>query len=138
MYIRLGPQTLGLSLKKVGDIVKATGDWKVLRIRVKLTIQNRQAQTEVVPSASALIIKAHKEPATDRKKQNIKHSRNITFNEIVNIARQMQHKCLARELSETIKEILDTAQSVRCNVDGHHPHDIIDDINNGAVECPAS
>ena len=134
---KIGP--LGLSPKKVGDdIAKATGDWKGLRITVKLTIQNRQAQTEVVPSASALIIKALKEPPRDRKKQkNIKHSGNITFDEIVNIARQMRHRSLARELSGTIKEILGTAQSVGCNVDGRHPHDIIDDINSGAVECPA-
>jgi large subunit ribosomal protein L12e len=130
---------LGLSPKKVGDdIAKATGDWTGLRITVKLTIQNRQAQIEVVPSASALIIKALKEPPRDRKKQkNIKHSGNITFDEIVNIARQMRHRSLARELSGTIKEILGTAQSVGCNVDGRHPHDIIDDINSGAVECPA-
>ena len=33
------------SPKKVGDdIAKATGDWKGLRITVKLTIQTRQAQ----------------------------------------------------------------------------------------------
>ena len=65
---KIGP--LGLSPKKVGDdIAKATGDWKGLRITVKLTIQNRQAQIEVVPSASALIIKALKEPPRDRKKQ---------------------------------------------------------------------
>ncbi|MXQ80957.1 hypothetical protein E5288_WYG012661 [Bos mutus] len=135
---KIGP--LGLSPKKVGDdIAKATGDWKGLRITVKLTIQNRQAQIEVVPSASALIIKALKEPPRDRKKQkNIKHSGNITFDEIVNIARQMRHRSLARELSGTIKEILGTAQSVGCNVDGRHPHDIIDDINSGAVECPAN
>uniref|UniRef100_A0AAF6YQW5 Large ribosomal subunit protein uL11 n=1 Tax=Bos taurus TaxID=9913 RepID=A0AAF6YQW5_BOVIN len=122
---KIGP--LGLSPKKVGDdIAKATGDWKGLRITV-------------VPSASALIIKALKEPPRDRKKQkNIKHSGNITFDEIVNIARQMRHRSLARELSGTIKEILGTAQSVGCNVDGRHPHDIIDDINSGAVECPAS
>ena len=99
---------------------------------------DRQAQIEVVPSVSALIIKALKEPPRDRKKQkNIKHSGNITFDEIVNIARQMRHRSLARELSGTIKEILGTAQSVGCNVDGRHPHDIIDDINSGAVECPA-
>uniref|UniRef100_A0A8D1PRX7 Large ribosomal subunit protein uL11 N-terminal domain-containing protein n=1 Tax=Sus scrofa TaxID=9823 RepID=A0A8D1PRX7_PIG len=55
--------SLGLSPKKVGD------DCKGLRITVKLTIQNRQAQIEVVPSASALIIKALKEPPRDRKKQ---------------------------------------------------------------------
>ncbi|XP_032609555.1 large ribosomal subunit protein uL11-like [Hylobates moloch] len=144
---KIGP--LGLSPKKVGDdIAKATGDWKGLRITVKLTVQNRQAQIEVVPSASAssLIIKALKEPPRDRKKQkNIKHSRNITFDEIVNIARQMRHRSLARELSGILKEISGTAQSVDCNVDGRHPHDIIDevlwnahDINSGAVERPAS
>ncbi|KFV77866.1 60S ribosomal protein L12, partial [Struthio camelus australis] len=133
------------SPKKVGDdIAKATGDWKGLRITVKLTIQNRQAQIEVVPSASALIIKALKEPPRDRKKQkNIKHSGSVSFDEIVNIARQMRHRSLARELSAclpatgTIKEILGTAQSVGCSIDGRHPHDIIDDINNGAIECPA-
>lgn len=37
----------------------------------------------------------------------------------------------------TIKEILGTAQSVGCSIDGRHPHDIIDDINSGAIECPA-
>ncbi|KAL4837477.1 hypothetical protein H8958_002069 [Nasalis larvatus] len=127
-------------IKVVGDdVAKATGDWKGLRITVKRTIQNRQAQTEVVPSASALIIKALKEPPRDRKKQNnIKHRGNITFDEIINIARQMWHRSLARELSGTVKEILGTAQSVGCNVDGSHPHDIIDDINSGAVKCPAS
>ncbi|KAL4681804.1 hypothetical protein H8959_007281, partial [Pygathrix nigripes] len=135
---KIGP--LGLSPKKVGDdIAKAMGDWKGLRSTVKLTIQNRQAQIEVVPSASALIIKGLKEPPRDRKKQkSIKHSGNITFDEIINIARQMRHRSLVRELSGTIKEILGTAQSVGCNVDGCHPHDIIDDINSGAVECPAS
>ncbi|ELK32805.1 60S ribosomal protein L12 [Myotis davidii] len=45
---------------------------------------------------------------------------------------------LARVHSGPIKEILGTAQSVGCNVDGRHPHDIIDDINSGAVECLAS
>ncbi|XP_037596400.1 uncharacterized protein LOC108308151 [Cebus imitator] len=132
---KIGP--LGLSPKKAGDdIAKATGDWKGLRITVKLTIQNRQAQ---VPSASALIIKALKEPPRDRKKQkNIKHSGNITFDEIDNIARQMWHRSLARELSGTIKEILGTAQSVGCNADVRHPHDVIDDTNSGAVECPTS
>ncbi|XP_012368158.1 60S ribosomal protein L12-like [Octodon degus] len=135
---KIGP--LGLSQKKVGDdIAKATGDWKGLQITVKLTIQNRQAQIEAVPSASALIVKALKESPRDRKQQkNIKHSGNITFDGIVNIAQQMRHPSLATELSGTIKEILGTAQSVGCNVDSQHPHDIIDDINNGVVECPAS
>uniref|UniRef100_A0A8D0CN51 Large ribosomal subunit protein uL11 n=1 Tax=Scleropages formosus TaxID=113540 RepID=A0A8D0CN51_SCLFO len=133
---KIGP--LGLSPKKVGDdIAKATGDWKGLRITVKLTIQNRQAAIEVVPSASALIIKALKEPPRDRKKvKNIKHSGSVSFEEIINIARQMRPRSIARELSGTIKEILGTAQSVGCTIDGRPPHDVIDDINSGKVECP--
>ncbi|KFO29320.1 60S ribosomal protein L12 [Fukomys damarensis] len=53
--------------------------------------------------------------------------------------KRMWHSSLARDLSGTIKEILRIAQSVGCNVDGwQHPHEIMDDINNGVVECPAS
>lgn len=76
---KIGP--LRLSTKKVGDnITKATGDWKSLRITAKRTIQNRQAQIEVVPSASTGITRVLKEPPTDRKKhKNRKHSRNITL-----------------------------------------------------------
>jgi large subunit ribosomal protein L12e len=44
---------------------------------------------------------------------------------------------MARELSGTIREVLGTAQSVGCTVDGRAPHDIIDDIASGAVECPS-
>ena len=54
---------VSLSSKEVGDeITKATSDCKGLRTTVKLTIQERQAQTEVAPSASALVVKALKEP----------------------------------------------------------------------------
>ncbi|TKC33540.1 hypothetical protein EI555_000511, partial [Monodon monoceros] len=84
---------------------------------------NRQTQMDAVPSASALIIKALREPPRDRKKQKtIKHSGNITFD--------------SRELSGTIKDILGTAQSVGCNVDGYHLRDIIDDINSDAAMGP--
>ena len=65
---KIGP--LGLSPKKIGeDIAKETAkDWKGLRVTVKLTVQNRQAKVSVVPTASALVIKALKEPFQDRKK----------------------------------------------------------------------
>ncbi|XP_067633419.1 large ribosomal subunit protein uL11 [Eurosta solidaginis] len=134
---KIGP--LGLSPKKVGDdIAKATGDWKGLKITVCLTIQNRQAAISVVPSAASLIIKALKEPPRDRKKQkNIKHSGNVGFEDILSIARTMRPRSMARNLEGTCKEILGTAQSVGCTVDGRPPHDIIDDINSGSVEIPS-
>lgn len=44
---------------------------------------------------------------------------------------------MARELQGTVKEILGTAQSVGCTVDGRPPHDLIDDINDGSLEIPS-
>src|SRR2546423_7623354 len=114
---KIGP--LGLSAKKVGeDIAKATGDWKGLKVTVKLTIQNRQAAVSVVPSASSLVIKALKEPPRDRKKEkNIKHSGNISLDEVIEIARTMHEKSYAKSLKGVVKEILGTCNSVGCTVD---------------------
>ncbi|EFX01169.1 60S ribosomal protein l12 [Grosmannia clavigera kw1407] len=133
---KIGP--LGLSPKKVGeDIAKATGDWKGLRVTVKLTIQNRQAQVSVVPSASSLVIRALKEPPRDRKKEkNIKHNKSIPFDEIVEIARTMRFKSFAKELEGTVKEILGTANSVGCQVDGKSPQEIIEAIEAGELDVP--
>ncbi|CAG8727998.1 20112_t:CDS:2, partial [Cetraspora pellucida] len=131
---KIGP--LGLAPKKVGeDIAKATADWKGLRVTVKLTIQNRQAAVSVVPSASSLVIKALKEPPRDRKKEkNIKHSGNITLEEVIEIARIMRSKSFAKELKGTVKEILGTCNSVGCTVDGQTPKDLSDSIEAGEVE----
>jgi len=133
---KIGP--LGLSPKKVGDdIAKATADWKGLKITVCLTIQNRQAAISVVPSAASLIIKALKEPPRDRKKvKNIKHSGNLTMDEVIQIAKTMRPRSMSRKLEGTVKEILGTCQSVGCSVEGKPPHDVIVQINNGEVEVP--
>ncbi|XP_073747379.1 large ribosomal subunit protein uL11-like [Callorhinus ursinus] len=75
LALKMSP--LGLSPKKVDDVIggddKATDNGKGLRMTMKLTIRNRQAQIEVVPSTWTLIIKAFKEPPRDRKKPKWKH-----------------------------------------------------------------
>lgn len=131
---KIGP--LGLSPKKIGeDIAKNTGDWKGLRVTVRLTIQNRQAAVSVVPSASSLVIKALKEPPRDRKKEkNIKHSKSVPLDDIIEIARQMRARSMAKALQGTVLEILGTAFSVGCQVDGRSPKDISDDIKAGEID----
>lgn len=102
---------------------------------VRLTIQNRQAAVSVVPSASSLVIKALKEPPRDRKKEkNIKHTKSIPLDEIIAIARTMRFKSMAKDLKGTVKEILGTAFSVGCQVDGKSPKDISDEIEAGEIE----
>lgn len=135
---KIGP--LGLSPKKIGeDIAKATGDYKGLKITVQLTIQNRQAKIDVVPSASSMIIKCLKEEPRDRKKQkNIKHNGNITHNDVLTVARAMRFKSLAKELKGTVKEILGTCFSVGCTVEGMSPSDYSEKIASGEIEIPAN
>eukprot|EP01135_Chromosphaera_perkinsii_P009077 Nk52_evm8s1607 gene=Nk52_evmTU8s1607 len=133
---KVGP--LGLSPKKIGDdIASCSKDWKGLKITIKLVIQNRQAKVEVVPTAAALCIKALKEPVRDRKKEkNILHNGNITMDDIMEIAKIMRPRSMAVRMEGTVKEVLGTAQSVGCTVDGMHPHDIIEEIQSGEREIP--
>jgi len=133
---KVGP--LGLSPKKLSDdIAKATQDWKGLRVTCKLIVQNRQAKVEVVPSAAALVIKALKEPARDRKKtKNIKHDGNLSLDEIVAIAKVMRPRSIARTFRGTVKEILGTCVSVGCTVNGESPKEIQKKVEEGELEVP--
>ena len=100
-----------------------------------MTIKNRQAAVSVVPSASSLVIKALKEPPRDRKKEkNIKHTKSIALDEIFDIARIMKDRSLAKELKGTILEILGTAFSVGCRIDGRSPKDVSDDVKAGEID----
>uniref|UniRef100_A0A1B0ABM1 Large ribosomal subunit protein uL11 C-terminal domain-containing protein n=1 Tax=Glossina pallidipes TaxID=7398 RepID=A0A1B0ABM1_GLOPL len=98
-------------------------------------MQNREASISVVPS---LIIKALKDSPRDRKmRKNIKHSGNITFDDILYITRIMRSRSMARKLDGAGREILCTAQSLGNTMDGRPPHNIIEDINSGVIEVPA-
>ncbi|OII77865.1 60s ribosomal protein L12 [Cryptosporidium andersoni] len=135
---KLGP--LGMSPKKVGDdIAKGTMAWKGMKVCVKLTVQNRQAKIDVVPTATSLLIKELKEPPRDRKKvKNIKHSGNLSLEQIYAVARTMQFKSRAKEFSGTVKEILGTCSAIGCTVEGQRPIDLQEKIDAGKIDVPAS
>merc|ERR1719330_1306688 len=105
-------------------------DWKGLNVTVKLTVQNRQAAVSLIPSASSLVMKALNEPVRDRKKvKNVVHNGNITLDAIIDIAREMRERSMARELSGT-------AFSIGCTVNGESPRDIQAGIDDGEIEIP--
>ena len=61
----------------------------------------------MVPSATALVIKALKEPKCDQKKiKNIKHNDNISLDNVIEIAKVMKPRSMAKDLSGIVKEIL--------------------------------
>jgi large subunit ribosomal protein L12e len=112
-------------------------DWKGLNVTVKLTVVNRQATVSMIPSSSSLVMKALNEPPRDRKKvKNVKHDGNLTLDQVIDIARQMRERSMARKLSGTVKEILGTCNSIGCSVNGESPRDIQSNIDDGEIEIP--
>jgi len=131
---KMGP--LGLNAKKVGDdIAKETDKWKGIKVMIEMRVQNRNAVISILPSASALLIKELNEKPRDRKKvKNIKHDGNLTFDQIVKCAKTMESKSLSKTLKGTVKQILGTANSLGCTVNGEKPTAIIEKINQGLID----
>jgi large subunit ribosomal protein L12e len=67
----------------------------------------------------------------------VKHDGNLSFDEIVEIAKIMRERSMAREFVGTVKEILGTCVSVGCTVDGQSPKEIQQKIADGELEVPA-
>eukprot|EP00389_Voromonas_pontica_P008553 GDKH01012985.1.p2 GENE.GDKH01012985.1~~GDKH01012985.1.p2 ORF type:complete len:166 (+),score=62.49 GDKH01012985.1:52-549(+) len=133
---KVGP--LGMSPKKIGeDIQKATLQYKGMRVKVRLTIKNRQAKVDIVPTATSMVIKELNEPERDRKKvKHIKHSGNLSIETIYKIARVLRERSMSREFWGTVKEVLGTANSVGCTVDGKAPTAVQEMIDDGSLVCP--
>ena len=126
----------GCNPKKAGETIsKGTQEYTNIRIYVKLSIQSREIkQVEVIPTCSAYIIKALKEPKRQRKKEKgavFKHTGNLPFDQIKKIAQNMKTKSLAREMKGTIKEVLGTCVAVGITVDGKSPKDVQKEVDAG-------
>jgi large subunit ribosomal protein L12e len=132
---KVGP--LGLNAKKVGeDIMKATKDWKGLKVTCELKVKNRVATVAVTPSIASRLIRALKEPPRDRKKvKNVKHNGNIAFSEVLKIAKESLPKTLASNLKQHVQEVLGTAVSIGCTIDGEAPRDIQEKVASGKLKC---
>lgn len=133
---KVGP--LGLAPKKIGDdIAKATQDWKGLKITVKLIVQNRQAKVEVIPSAASLLVRALKEPPRVKKEKGgpgVKHDGNISMDDVVEIAKVLRSRSMAKTFAGTVKEILGTAVSLGCTIDGQSPKEIQKAVDRGQYD----
>ena len=131
---KVGP--LGLAPKKVADdIAAATKDWKGQRVTVQLSVQNRKATVSVVPTASALLIKALKEPPREGKKEKgapgRKHHGNITWDDLMGVVKVMRKKSLALTAKGTTKEILGTAVSLGCTIEGKSARAMLAEVEAG-------
>jgi large subunit ribosomal protein L12e len=126
----------GCNPKKAGEeISKNTKEYTNIRLYVRLSIQAREIkQVELLPTCSAYIIKELKEPVRQRRKVKgavYKHTGNLSFEQVKNIAKKMKEKTLAREFKGTVKEVLGTCLAVGITVDGKSPKDVTEEVENG-------
>ena len=117
---------LGMPPKTVGEAIqKGTTEWKGIKIFVEVMVQNRQCTVQVLPTASPLILKALKEPTRDRKKEKHRqHNGNLKLDQVLEIAKLMKPKSMARSFKGTVREVLGSCVSVGCTVDGSDPRAI--------------
>merc|ERR1711971_259565 len=131
---KVGP--MKLSPKSVGeDLCKATKEWKGMRVTYKLHVQNRKVTVEVVPSATAMLIKALKEPPRDRKKvKHISHDGDISWDDIYSVARIMRPRSNAKTFQGTVLEVLGTCRGLGCTISGEDAEDCTAAIHDGEHE----
>ena len=129
---------IGMPPKKVGeDIQKATKDWKGIKVEVEIKVQNKQCEVRVMDTAGPLILKALKEPPRDRKKtKNVLHNGKINMDQVIEIAKKMRPKSFAAEFQGTVKEVLGTAVSIGCTIEGKSPKDMQKLIDAGEIDLP--
>jgi large subunit ribosomal protein L12e len=67
---------------------------------------------------------------------SVKHDGNLALDEILQIARVVRERSMAKTFAGTVKEVLGTCVSVGCTVDGQSPRDLQKKITDGEVEIP--
>jgi large subunit ribosomal protein L12e len=134
---RLGP--LGVNSGQVGQtIAKQTEPYKGFRVTVQLSILDRQVNYTILPATATLIIAALNEPKRDRKKQKApRHTGSLSIDVIIDIARQMRAKSMAKTLAGTVKEVLGTCQAMGAQVDNQNAKIVQKKITSGEIPIPA-
>jgi large subunit ribosomal protein L12e len=98
-------------------------------------VLNRVCHVTILPAASPLLIKALKEGPRDRKKvKNVKHDGNVKLDEIIEIAKKCEAKSMSKTFTGTVKQVLGSAVSIGCTVDGKDPRAIQKLIDEGEIE----
>jgi len=132
---KVGP--LKIPGKAVGEDVKkiTTKHYNGQRVHVLLTVKDRKATCTVVPSTAQIIIRELHEIREVKKKgvdkQPVVHNGSISLNTLFAIAAEIKDSSRSKTLRGTVKEVLGTARSVKCFIDGKTPKEVTDAVNEG-------
>ena len=130
----LGP--LGVNIKAVIDeINKQTQDFKGMKVPVKIEVDDKRKFTIIVgvPPTSSLLL----QQAGVEKGSGTPHEEkvgNVTFEQVVKVARMKQDAMLAINLRSAVKEAVGTCISCGLTVDDQDPKTIFVAIDSGKYD----
>jgi large subunit ribosomal protein L11 len=131
----LGP--LGVNINNiVNEINKQTKAYQGMKVPVKVTVNKKTKSFELeigIPPASALVLKAaglSKGSGTP----NIEKVGNITFTQLIDVAKSKWNDLTATSVKGACKEILGTMVSMGVTCEGKDPRKIQQEIDAGKFE----
>ena len=125
----LGVNVLGI----VNEINKLTGDFKGMRVPVKIEVDQETKQFTVTvgtPTTSALVAKESGIPKGSAK-PNVDFVGNITFDKVVTIAKSKISGSYAKDVGSAVKEVVGSCVSMGVKVEGKDAREFMDELEAG-------
>lgn len=132
----LGPQLgpLGVNvLAIVNEINKITGDFKGMRVPVKIEVDPETKAFSVsvgTPTTSALVVKEAGVPKGSGK-PNTELVGNIAFDKVLSIAKVKMGDSYAKSIKSSVKEVVGSCVSMGIKVEDTDPRQFMKDIESG-------
>jgi large subunit ribosomal protein L11 len=137
----LGPQLgpLGVNvLAIVNEINKVTGDFKGMRLPVKIEVDQETKAFAVsvgTPTTSALVVKEAGVPKGSGK-PNTDLAGNIPFDKVLTVAKIKMGDSYAKSIKSAVKEVVGSCVSMGVRVENTDPRQFMKEIEAGKWDSP--
>jgi len=125
----LGVNVLGI----VNEINKLTGDFKGMRVPVKVEVDTDTKQFTVTvgtPTTSALVVKEAAIPKGSAK-PNLELAGDLTIDKVVSIAKSKMAGSYAKSVRSAAKEVVGSCVSIGVKIEGKDPREFMKEIDAG-------
>ena len=125
----LGVNVLGI----VNEINKQTGDFKGMRVPVKVEVDQETKQFTVTvgtPTTAALVVK-EAAIAKGSGKPNLDFVGDLTVDKVVSIAKSKIANSYAKNLRSAVKEVVGSCVSIGVKIEGKDPREFMGEIEEG-------
>ena len=125
----LGVNVLGI----VNEINKQTGDFKGMRVPVKVEVDQETKQFAIIvgtPTTAALVVK-EAAIAKGSGKPNLDFVGDLTIDKVVSIAKNKMAGSYAKTLRSAVKEVVGSCVSIGVKVEGKDAREFMGEIEEG-------